>query len=515
MVSSTPVDVLVDNIEQTSLTASEHNAAELWLQVATRLRAELAEAVWTMWFGNVRALRVENGQLVLGVPSSLALERIRSSYGGLLIDTLRDTTGEEMGIDLEIDTAPRPDEPVVAPRGPGDRPGTAASGSAIGPGSPERPADTPARAPKTGSAEPGGLSATSMPEAGSDWAPGTLNVRYTFDRFVIGTSNRFAHAAAMSVAESPARSYNPLFIYGPAGLGKTHLLHSIGNYVRTVSKRKRVRYVSTEAFMNEFVDAIRTNTTPAFRRRNREVDVLLIDDIQFLERSQQLQEEFFHTFNTLHEAGNQIVICSDRPPKAISTLEDRLLTRFEWGLTTDVHPPEFETRLAILRMKAEAEQLNGIPDDVLTFIAGTISDNVRKLEGALIRVAAYSSLNRTALSEEVARQVLADLIPAATPRVITPKLILDETATMFDFTVDELCGKSRRRPLVIARQISMYVFRELTDYSYPKIAEEFGGRDHTTVMHAVEKIKGLMTERHTIFEQVNELISRVRLGTSG
>jgi chromosomal replication initiator protein len=505
--SSTPVDVAVDNVEHTQLATDKPDADHLWERVAARLRHELADAVWTMWFGNVRALRVEGGTLVLGVPSSFAMERIRSSYAGLLHDTLRDATGQEIAIDLEIDTAPRDDDPVVHALPTANPPPGASAAPAFAP--------SVATSPMIGGAlEPEPITVAPADPA-SLTAPGTLNERYTFDRFVIGTSNRFAHAAALSVAESPARSYNPLFIYGPAGLGKTHLLHAIGNYVKDVSKLRRVRYVSTEAFMNEFVEAIRTNTTPAFRRRNREVDVLLIDDIQFLERSQQLQEEFFHTFNTLHEAANQIVICSDRPPKAISTLEDRLLTRFEWGLITDIHPPEFETRLAILRMKAEAEQLGGIPDDVLAFIAGNIADNVRKLEGALIRVAAYSSLNRTPLSEEVARHVLADLLPPATPRIVTPRLILDETAKMFGFTVDELCGKSRRRPLVMARQIGMYVFRELTDYSYPKIAEEFGGRDHTTVMHAVEKVKSLMTERHTIFDQVNELIGRIRLGTGG
>jgi chromosomal replication initiator protein len=266
--------------------------------------------------------------------------------------------------------------------------------------------------------------------------------------------------------------------------------------------------------MNEFVDSIRTNTSNTFRRRYREVDVLLVDDIQFLERSQQLQEEFFHTFNSLHAAGNQIVISSDRPPKQIPRLEDRLRTRLEWGLITDVSPPEFETRLAILRMKAESENLDGIPPGVLDFIASNISDNVRELEGALIRVAAYSSLNRAPLTEEIARQVLNDILPPTQPRVITPELILDETAKMFGFTVEDLCGKSRRRPLVIARQIGMYVFREMTDYSYPRIAEEFGGRDHTTVIHAVEKVKALITERHIVFDQVNELMGRIRLGTS-
>jgi chromosomal replication initiator protein len=277
----------------------------------------------------------------------------------------------------------------------------------------------------------------------------------------------------------------------------------------------RVRYVSTETLMNEFVDAIRNNAANSFRRRYREVDVLLVDDIQFLERSQQLQEEFFHTFNSLHGAGGQIVLSSDRPPKQIPRLEDRLRTRLEWGLITDVQPPEFETRLAILRMKAESEGLVNLPDDVLAFIASNISDNVRELEGALIRIAAYSSLHRATLDETVAKQVLADLLPPSQPRVVTPELILEETAKMFGFTVEDLCGKSRRRPLVIARQIGMYVFRELTDFSYPRIAEQFGGRDHTTVIHAVEKIKALMTERHQVFDQVNELMSRVRLGTGG
>jgi chromosomal replication initiator protein len=243
--------------------------------------------------------------------------------------------------------------------------------------------------------------------------------------------------------------------------------------------------------------------------------VLLIDDIQFLERSVQLQEEFFHTFNSLHVSESQIVISSDRPPKSIATLEDRLRTRFEWGLITDIQPPEFETRLAILRKKADSEGLDNIPTEVMAFIATNISDNVRELEGALIRVAAYSSLNRAPLSEEIAQQVLADLLPPSKPRVVTPQLILDETSKMFGWSIEDLCGKSRRRPLVTARQIGMYVFRELTDYSYPRIAEVFGGRDHTTVMHAVEKIKALMTERHIIFDQVNELIGRIKHGSGG
>jgi chromosomal replication initiator protein len=465
--------------------------AQLWDVGSTALRAQLTEGTWNTWFRDVRPLEFDGSTLVLGIPSSVACERIRSSFRGLLVDLLHDATGAPIDVDLVVESSPRTEEPVVVAPLPLVPPPAAAVPTAV---------DT-------------GATPMSVDDAVAPWA--ALNARYTFDQFVIGASNRFAHAAALQVAENPAQSYNPLFIYGPAGLGKTHLLHAIGNYVRDVHKLRRVRYVSTETLMNEFVDAIRNNAGNAFRRRYREVDVLLVDDIQFLERSQQLQEEFFHTFNSLHGAGNQIVLSSDRPPRQIPRLEDRLRTRLEWGLTTDVQPPEFETRLAILRTKAETEHLGGIPDDVLNFIASNISDNVRELEGALIRVAAYSSLNRAPLSEEVAQKVLADLLPPTTDRVITPQLILEETAKMFGFTVDDLTGKSRRRPLVLARQIGMYVFRELTDFSYPKIAEEFGGRDHTTVMHAVEKVKALITERHSVFDQVNELMSRIRLGTGG
>ncbi len=336
-----------------------------------------------------------------------------------------------------------------------------------------------------------------------------LNPRYTFDAFVTGTSNRFAHAAALAVAETPARSYNPLFIYGVAGLGKTHLLHAIAQYVHQIYPAYGVRYVSCEAFMNDFVDAIRTNTTTSFKRRYRENDVLLVDDIQFMEGKEGLQEEFFHTFNQLHGANRQIVISSDRPPRSIATLEDRLRSRFEWGLITDIQPPELETRLAILRKKAEREPIP-IPDEVLEFIASHITNNIRELEGALIRVSAFASLNQAPMSAEMAASVLTDILGNSRPRVITPKIILDATATMFDFTEEELCGRSRRRPLVTARQIGMYVCREMTDLSYPAIARAYGGRDHTTVIHAVEKIGALMKERRQIYDQVTELIQLIR-----
>jgi chromosomal replication initiator protein len=459
-------------------------ADDLWSKVAAAVRAQLSEATWNTWFQGVHAVDCTDDTLILGVPSSVAVDRIRTSYLGMLADAVQALTGVPHTIGLEVDTAPRVEEP-------------------IGPEILPPPVAAADDAPRTNDAD------------SAPWPATQLNPRYTFDQFVIGASNRFAHAAALSVAESPSRSYNPLFIYGPAGLGKTHLLHAIGHHVRALFSSKRVRYVSTETMMNEFVDAMRSKGMPAFKRRYREVDVLLVDDIQFLERTEQLQEEFFYTFNDLHGRGSQIVISSDRPPKSIATIEDRLRSRFEWGLITDIQPPEFETRLAILRKKAEAEHLDGIPNGVLAFIADNVVDNVRELEGSLIRVAAYSSLHRAPLTEDVAKEVLADLLPATRPRIITPEVILEETAKMFGWTVDDLCGKSRRRPLVMARQIGMYVFRELTDYSYPKIAEEFGGRDHTTVMHACEKIRGQMAEKRVVFEQVNELISRIKHGASG
>ena len=335
--------------------------------------------------------------------------------------------------------------------------------------------------------------------------------KYTFDDFVIGSSNRFAHAAALAVAETPGRSYNPLFIYGDAGLGKTHLLQAVGNYVGDHYKNHEIRYVSSETFMNRFVEAIRNKTLPEFKQHFREIDVLLVDDIQFMEGKEGLQEEFFHTFNTIQQAGGQIVLSSDRPPDSIPTLEDRLRSRFKMGLVTDIQAPDLETRLAILRKKTE-ESPNGItvPDEVLQFIAENITENIRELEGALTRVSAYSNLNHELCTKALAIKVLSDLISSKAPRPITPDLIFEKTSEMYGFSKDELIGASRRRPLVTARQVAMYTFRELTDLSYPGIAREFGGRDHTTVIHAVEKIRNLMAERREIYDQVTSLISALR-----
>ena len=336
-----------------------------------------------------------------------------------------------------------------------------------------------------------------------------LNPRYIFETFVIGASNRFAHAAAVAVAEAPAKAYNPLFIYGDSGLGKTHLLHAIGAYAKELYGSVRVRYVSSEEFTNDFINSIRDDKASVFQKRYRDLDILLVDDIQFLENKERTQEEFFHTFNTLYNANKQIVISSDRPPKQLTTLEDRLRSRFEWGLITDIQPPELETRIAILRKKAAQDKLNA-PDDVLEYIASKISTNIRELEGALIRVTAFASLNRQGVDLSLAEIVLKDLIPEEGGPEITGSTIMAQTASYFSLSVDDICGSSRSRVLVNARQIAMYLCREMTELSLPKIGQAFGGRDHTTVMHADRKIRQLMAERRSIYNQVTELTNRIK-----
>ena len=336
-----------------------------------------------------------------------------------------------------------------------------------------------------------------------------LNPKYTFDTFVIGASNRFAHAAAVAVAEAPAKAYNPLFVYGESGLGKTHLLHAIGHYARNLYPHVKVRYVNSEEFTNDFINSIRDDKAANFQRRYRDVDVLLIDDIQFLQGKVQTQEEFFHTFNTLHNANKQVVITSDLPPKLLSGFEERMRSRFEWGLLTDVQPPDLETRIAILRKKAIQERMSA-PDEVLEFIASRISTNIRELEGALIRVTAFASLNRQSVDMGLAEIVLKDLIPNEQGSQITSATIMAQTAAYFGLTIEDLCGSSRSRVLVTARQIAMYLCRELTDLSLPKIGQQFGGRDHTTVMHADRKIRELMGERRAIYNQVTELTNRIK-----
>jgi chromosomal replication initiator protein len=349
---------------------------------------------------------------------------------------------------------------------------------------------------------------TTRPRIDNIGASPGLNERYTFETFVIGASNRFAHAAALAIAEAPARAYNPLFIWGESGLGKTHLLHATGNYAHRLFPGMRIKYVSTEEFTNDFINSLRDDRRVAFKRSYRDMDVLLVDDIQFIEGKEGIQEEFFHTFNTLHNANKQIVISSDRPPKQLATLEDRLRTRFEWGLITDVQPPELETRIAILRKKAQMERL-AVPDDVLELIAKNIERNIRELEGALIRVTAFASLNKTPIDTALAEIVLRDLIADASTMLISAATIMAATAEYFDTTVEDLRGPGKVRPLAQSRQIAMYLCRELTDLSLPKIGQAFG-RDHTTVMYAERKVRGEMAERREVFDQVKELTTRIK-----
>jgi chromosomal replication initiator protein len=450
---------------------SNHEA--VWNATAQLLKAQVSEGVWFSTFNDVVAVPSNDDSLHLQVPNAHVHDRIVTRYRPLVIDALDEIGESDRSLVIEItDLVPTSENAAVITD------------------------DVAAPAVATN------------PNNGKGNAVG-LNPRYTFENFVKGASNQFALAAALRVAETPARSYNPLFIYGQAGLGKTHLLQAIGWYVHAHYAHYEVRYVSTETFLNEYVDAIRTNTTAAFKRRYRDVDVLLIDDIQFMEGKEGLQEEFFHTFNSLHGANKQIVISSDRMPDAIPTLEDRLRGRFRWGLITDIQPPDMETRLAILRNKAERDN-TPLPDDVLEFIATNITSNIRELEGALIRVTAYANLTREAPSITMAEQQLADLLTATAPKHRTDEEMLAEIAGYVNFTVEALKGKSRQRPLVSARQIAMYVFRDMTELSYPAIARLFGGRDHTTVIHAVEKTQRLMREDKATFDQVTDIIGRIK-----
>jgi chromosomal replication initiator protein len=465
---------------------SDHE--QLWTAVAQLLRAQVSEAVWFSTFQDVVALESDASMVRVSAPNAHARDRILSRYLPLVRDALEEIGAGHVNFVVEVQVADIEPESQWSPDA--RETGTSSSGSS-GPGS-----------------SSSGSSSSGSSSTSGGMADG-MNPRYTFETFVKGASNQFALAAALRVAETPGRSYNPLFIYGSAGLGKTHLLHAIGHYVQSHYQHDVVRYVSTETFLNEYVDAIRTNTTANFKRRYRDIDVLLIDDIQFMEGKEGLQEEFFHTFNSLHGANKQIVISSDRMPDAIPTLEERLRGRFKWGLITDIQPPDLETRLAILRNKAERDH-SPVPSETLEFIASRITTNIRELEGALIRVTAYASLNNVPISTHLAEQLLSDLLSDQFVKPRTDEEMLNEIAVILGFSVEALRGKSRQRPLVTARQMAMYVFRELTDLSYPAIARLFGGRDHTTVIHAVDKIQRLMKERKQIYDQVTDLVQRLK-----
>ena len=437
---------------------AELSAESLWTEVSNRLRDALSESTFTTWFADTEPIELSGEHFVLAVPNDFTRTWIEDHFLDLIHAAIRETVGSDRTVRLavrELDESQQFESPPPARFGEG------------------------------------------------------LNPKYTFDLFVIGSSNRFAHAAALAVAEAPAQAYNPLFIYGGTGLGKTHLLQAIASYIGEHSRNLSARYVTSEIFMNDFINSLRDKRIEGFKQRYRHYDVLLIDDIQFFEHKERIQEEFFHTFNSLYEAGRQIVISSDRPPRAIATLEARLRSRFEWGLITDIQAPDLETRIAILRKKAQSERLQ-VPDEILEYMASKVSSNIRELEGTLIRVTAFASLNRTPVDMPLVQTVLKDLITDDTDNVVAPVDIITATADYFKLTVDDLYGSSRSQAVAIARQIAMYLCRELTNLSLPKIGQLFGNRDHTTVMYANKKISELMKERRSIYNQVTELTARIK-----
>jgi chromosomal replication initiator protein len=506
-----------------------NQAADLWTKCTGSLREQVSETTWQLWLSGILPTDFHDGVFVLAVPNGLIRERVESRYLPMIEDTLANEVGSPVRCRLEVVEA-TPEAPQVAGGAGLQGAEQQTAGAGFGNGANGGPASgrtgTLTSSDRPGSGATAGETNGHGPADGRDAGLGPsinrggrespavqLDSKFTFDTFVAASSNRLAHAAAQAVAETPGRSYNPLFIYGDSGLGKTHLLHAIGNYVTENYPRRKVLYVTTETFMNDFVDSLRTSTTLAFKRRYRDCDVLLIDDVQFMERKEGLQEEFFHTYNDLKGASKQIVLTSDRPPKSIETLEDRLRSRFLSGLITEIDPPDLETRLAILRSKSMSEHQD-VPDDVLEFIASHVKDNIRELEGALIRICAFAKLNNESISLSQAEDVLSDLVRAGEPRRISPQMILETVAATYGFSVEALIGPSRTRPLVTARQVAMYLTRELTDYSYPAIGRVFGKRDHTTVIHAVDKITGQMQERRQIYDQVTELIQKIRAGSA-
>ncbi|MCO1581363.1 chromosomal replication initiator protein DnaA [Crossiella sp. SN42] len=524
----------------------------VWERVVQELSSGTLSPQQRAWMRVTRPIGLLDGTALLAAPSDFAKDAIERALREPITAALSRHLGRDVSLAVKVDSAPlspAPPKPVAPPpvsapshAGPSlEQPTMPAIPLPLAP-LPNGMATTPV--PATGLPQVGPLPTVAVQAEGGDtedevdeerealaavheiWPkysgnsagqparspsnPQTrLNEKYTFDTFVIGASNRFAHAAAVAVAEAPARAYNPLFIWGESGLGKTHLLHAVGHYAQRLFQGMRVRYVSTEEFTNDFINSLRDDRKVAFQRRYRDVDVLLVDDIQFLEGKEGTQEEFFHTFNTLHNANKQIVVSSDRPPKRLETLEDRLRTRFEWGLITDIQPPELETRIAILRKKAAQDRL-AAPAEVLEFIAARIERNIRELEGALIRVTAFASLNRQPVDVPLAEIVLRDLIPDSQAPEITAPTIMAVTAEFFAVSIDDLCGPGKTKALAQARQIAMYLCRELTDLSLPKIGQTFGGRDHTTVMYADKKIRKEMAERRRIYDQVQELTSRIK-----
>jgi chromosomal replication initiator protein len=447
----------------------ELTAESLWDEVASRLKGALNEATFGSWFGSAEGIVLSDDAFTVSVPNDFTREWIEGHFLGLIRAAVKDATGHERRIQLRV-----VDEAAAA---------EVVDGIALEP--PTHRAPEPA-------------------------ASGSMSLKYTFDLFVIGSSNRFAHAAALAVAEAPAQAYNPLFIYGGTGLGKTHLLQAVGQYVGAHGNGLTARYVTSETFMNDFINSLRDKRIEGFKQRYRTYDVLLVDDVQFFEGKERIQEEFFHTFNSLYEAGRQIVISSDRPPKEIATLEERLRSRFEWGLITDIQPPDLETRIAILRKKEKTDRIH-VPDpDVLTYVAERVTTNIRELEGALTRVVAFSSLTGRPMTVELAEDVLKDVFPQGQAVEISIRRIQETVSERFGMTVNELCSAKRSQSIAYPRQVAMYLSRALTDSSLPKIGKEFGGRDHTTVMHANAKIEGMIREDRTVYNLVQELTARIK-----
>ncbi len=437
---------------------------ELWIEVLLKVEQKISRPSFETWLKSTKLMSYGEENVTIAVPNSFAKEWLENHYVHLITGILSDLTGEDRIIQFVV---------------------------------PKDMAENDFMLPKP--------TVKPIERVPAISAPGMLNAKYTFDTFVIGSGNRFAHAASLAVAEAPAKAYNPLFIYGGVGLGKTHLMHAIGHYVLEQNPSAKVVYLSSEKFTNEFINSIRDNKAVEFRNRYRNVDVLLIDDIQFLAGKEQTQEEFFHTFNTLHEESKQIVISSDRPPKEIPTLEDRLRSRFEWGLITDIAPPDLETRIAILRKKAKADGLIDIPNEVMLYIANQIDSNIRELEGALIRVVAYSSLVNTDINTELAAEALKDIIPNSRPRTVTILDIQKTVGEHFNIRLEDFTAKKRTRSIAFPRQVAMYLSRELTDSSLPKIGSEFGGRDHSTVIHAHEKISKMLKEDQALQQDVQDI----------
>lgn len=446
------------------------NIADLWQAALSNIEKKISKPSFETWFKSTKAQSLQGDQLVINVPNEFARDWLEERYSDLITEILYELTGESLTAKFII---------------PQDQPEE------------EQELRTPPKKMK-------------KDDDHNDFPTSVLIPKYTFDTFVIGSGNRFAHAASLAVAEAPAKAYNPLFIYGGVGLGKTHLMHAIGHYVLEHNPTAKVVYLSSEKFTNEFINSIRDNRAESFRNKYRNVDVLLIDDIQFLAGKESTQEEFFHTFNSLHEESKQIVISSDRPPREIPTLEDRLRSRFEWGLITDITPPDLETRIAILRKKAKADGLD-IPNEVMLYIANQIDSNIRELEGALIRVVAYSSLINKDINADLAAEALKDIIPSSKPKVITIHEIQKVVGEHYNVKLEDFKAKKRTKSVAFPRQIAMYLSRELTDYSLPKIGEEFGGRDHTTVIHAHEKVSKLLQTDSLLQKQLKEINEQLKI----